>query len=278
VGIRHVPVGVASPAGGERARPIPPPSPVDSLLSRQPDDPRREVLLGLVRDALEAGHAGAALELLDRLWSAELSREDCWFLRGQALFELKRYREAGDVARRGLERLPRSVALLFLLSNCELKLQNLAGAERAILDALALVPEHPVLLCRYAALLVRSGGTEEAFRQLDRADGVAPDHPLVLLERAAQAAAGLATSGEPQIIESQADPYARAGVGLSLLGLAAAPGGTASPSGAPGEGMVLLRGALVGLAIALAAFGFRVPAAIAFVTALAVPRLGRARG
>jgi len=100
---------------------------------------------------------------------------------------------------------------------------------------------------------------------LDRADGVAPDHPVVLLERAAQAAAGLATSGEPRIIESQADPYARAGVGLSLLGLAAATGGTASPSRAPGEGMVLLRGALVGLAIAL-------------VTALAVPRLGRARG
>jgi tetratricopeptide (TPR) repeat protein len=274
----YVPAGLSSPAGGERASPIPPPSPVDSLLSRQPDDPQREVLLGLVRDALEAGHTGAALELLDRLWSAELSREDCWYLRGQALYELKRYREAGDVAGRGLERLPRSVALLFLLSNCELKLQNLAGAERAILDALALVPEHPVLLCRYAALLVRSGRTEEASRLLDRADGVAPDHPLVLLERAAQAAAGLGTGGEPQIIESQVDPYVRAGVGLSLLGLAAATGSKASPSRAPGEGMVVLRGALVGLAIALAAFGLRVPAAIAFVTALAVPRLWRARG
>jgi hypothetical protein len=42
--------------------------------------------------------------------------------------------------------------------------------------------------------------------------------------------------------------------------------------------MVVLRGALVGLAIALAAFELRVPAAIAFVMALAGPRLWRARG
>jgi len=279
----YVPTGLSSPAGGERARPIPPPSPIDSLLSRRPDEPQREVLLGLVRDALEAGHTGAALELLDRLWSAELSREDCWYLRGQALYELKRFREAGDVAGRGLERLPRSVALLFLLSNCELKLRNLAGAERAILDALALVPEHPVLLCRYAALLVRAGRTEEAARLLERADAAAPDHPLVLLERAGQTAAALAAHGEPPLgepplIESRVDPYARVGVGLSLLGLAAAVRDKAAPRRAPGESMVVLRAALVGLAIALAAFELRVPAAIAFITALAVPHLWRARG
>ena len=274
----YVPTGLSSPAGGERARPIPPPSPIDALLSRRPDEPQREVLLGLVRDALEAGHTGAALELLDRLWSAELSREDCWYLRGQALYELKRFQEAGEVAGRGLERLPRSVALLFLLSNCELKLHNLAGAERAILDALALVPEHPVLLCRYAALLVRAGRTDEAARLLERADGVAPDHPLVLLERAAQGAAAHVASGEPPVIESRVDPYARVGVGLSLLGLAGASSGTATPSRRPGEGMVVLQAALVGLAIVLAAFGFRVSATIAFVTALAAPRLWRARG
>lgn len=234
-------------------------------------------------DALEAGHTGAALELLDRLWSEELSREDCWFLRGQALYELKRFREAGDVAGRGLERLPRSVALLFLLSNCELKLHNLAGAERAILDALALVPEHPVLLCRYAALLVRAGRTDEAARLLERAAGLAPDHPLVLLERAAQMPAALAASGEPPLgdpplLEARVDPYARVGIGLSLLGLAAAARETTAPRRASGEGMLVLRAALVGLAIALAAFELRLPAAIAFVTALAVPRLWRARG
>jgi hypothetical protein len=51
-----------------------------------------------------------------------------------------------------------------------------------------------------------------------------------------------------------------------------------TPGRAAGEGMVVLRAALVGLAIALAGFELPVPAAIAFVTALAVPRLWRARG
>jgi tetratricopeptide (TPR) repeat protein len=263
--------------GGHPQRsPSPPP---DGRLGHPTDEPQREMLLALVKDALESGHPGAALELLDRLWTADLAREDCWYLRGQLLYELKRFAEAGEVAGQGLARVPGSVALLYLLGNCELKLNNIAGAEKAIRDALALAPEHPVLLCRLAELLTRSGRLDEATTLVARAATAAPTHPLVAHERGALQAARERDATMPSIIENAPDAYGRAAIGMLLLG--ATPAAVAPKFGAEAVGgwwLWAVGAGLVGAVIALALLGHWVPAAVLLVTVLAGPLLWTARG
>jgi hypothetical protein len=78
----------------------------EALQLKQVDDAQRELLLGLVREAIESGHPDSALRLLDQLWSADLTPEDCWYLRGQALYDLSRFTEAGQVTQRGLTHRP----------------------------------------------------------------------------------------------------------------------------------------------------------------------------
>jgi tetratricopeptide (TPR) repeat protein len=193
----------------------------DAPQLRRMDDAQRELLLGLVREAIESGHPDSALRLLDQLWSADLSREDCWYLRGQALYQLSRFQEAGQVTQQGLIHRPQSIALLFLLCSCELKLNNLPGAERAILEAIGLFPDHPVLLCRYANLLARAGRTDEARRLLDQAENAAPGYPLIELERKhlRMLAEHRQTGAASPVIDNRPDVYARPSIGLSLLGL-----------------------------------------------------------
>lgn len=225
----------------------------------------------------KSGRPGAALELLDGLWSADLALEDCWHLRGQSLYDLGRIGEAAQVTGQGLARAPRSVALLFLLSNCESALGNPSGAERALLGALALESEQPVLLSRYAELLVHAGRTDEAAGLLARAELAAPGHPLVEHARLALSDAE-ARAGDGVTRSEGPDPYARAGIGLSLL-MPVFGRPAAGSDGGSGRwiGMVV-RLALVGGAIVLVALGFRLAAALLLVTALAGPRLWRARG
>lgn len=272
------PAASRAPSRGD-SRPAVLSSLVDTLRPRQTGAAPREVLLAVVRDALESGKPDAALGLLDELWSADVTREDCWYLRGQALYELERFAEAGEVAGQGLARAPRSAALLFLLSNCELELSNLPGAERAIAGALALLPEHPVLLSRYAELLARAGRLDEAGDLLERAAAAAPGHPLVAHAQVAPSAARSPRSDDvASVIGAGPDPYGRAALGLSLLTPAARlveePGTDAACRRTAG----LVVTVMVGGAIVLAALGFRPAGATLLVTALAGPRLWRARG
>jgi tetratricopeptide (TPR) repeat protein len=254
----------------------------EAARTRRLNEAQREVLLQLIREALESGHPTSALELLDQLWTSDLSREDCWYLRGQALYELKRFEDAGDVAGQGLARVPRSVVLYYLLSNCELQLHNLAGAERAILGALALLPEHPLLLCRYAHLLAREGRLDEAERVLGHAVAAAPDHPLVEQERAALHAGSLiphqsSGTADARLIESSIDPYGRSAMGLALLACAPA---TSIPPLAPASRsrwMGLARVLLGGVAVILAAVGLKFPAVAALAAAVLLPRRARSQ-
>jgi tetratricopeptide (TPR) repeat protein len=246
----------------------------DVLIHGSGDVPTDSVL-ALVRDALEEGHPEAALKLLDPLWSAELAREDCWFLRGQALYQLKRFAEAGDVAEQGLARLPHSVALRYLLASCELSLGHGAGAERAILAALALAPDEPVLLCRLAGLLGRAGRGDEAGRLLRRAAAVAPGHSLVAHERLSLAAPAADQAGPAPTTEDRAAPYTRAGIGLSLL--------AAPPARRPAEAVPLrwtepVRLVWLGAAVILFASGHRTAGLLLGFTTIAGPILWRARG
>ncbi len=78
-----MPTDAPAAAGAESARPISPPASVEPVPGRRMDDPQRKVLLRLVRDALESGLPDTVLAPLDQLWSAERTREDCWYLRGR---------------------------------------------------------------------------------------------------------------------------------------------------------------------------------------------------
>jgi tetratricopeptide (TPR) repeat protein len=194
-----------------------------------------------VRDALELGQPSHALELLDRLWGNDLSREDCWFLRGQALYGLQRFLDAGRISAEGLERAPQSVALLYLLCNCEAQLNDLAAAEHALVRALALLPGNMLLVCRYVHLLARQGRLAEAEAQLERATLLDPDFPLVEQERrflATLAGSGGVTTDEQigALIRESADPYGRAPLALSLLGPVPRPSAPTAAAGDPRPG------------------------------------------
>lgn len=181
----------------------------------------KSLLTDVVREALAMGHPQQALELLDRIWSRDVTREDAWFLRGQALYELQRYLEAGQVTQQGIQRNPRSAALYYLLCNCETQLNHLEAAEVAIRSALGLLPENGLLRARYAHLLVRLGRLDEAREQLDLADVYAPGHPIVGQERKFLAAVTSGPSAAEEkvsaLLHEATDPYARAPLGLSLL-------------------------------------------------------------
>lgn len=69
----------------------------------------------------------------------------------------------------GLEIDPESVLLLVLASESRRKRDDLDGAERAISRALALAPEAPLLLCRYALVAAQAGQLEKAGELIERA-------------------------------------------------------------------------------------------------------------
>jgi hypothetical protein len=128
--------------------------------------------------------------------------------------------------------------LLYLLCNCEARLGHFGAAEDAIVRALTLLPDHPLLLCRYAHLLAQAGRLDEAQGLLRLAEAVAPGYAMVEQER--QFVATLSghggVSADEQIgalIRESADPYARPSLGAALLGagvLRGAASGRAMPA------------------------------------------------
>ncbi|MDX2193397.1 MAG: hypothetical protein NW201_08575 [Gemmatimonadales bacterium] len=207
-------------------------------VARPEEGGARSLIMDVIREALTMGQPGEALELLDGIWQKAVTREDAWFMRGQALYELQRFLEAGEITQQGIEKHPNSGALYYLLCNCETQLNHLDAAERAILQALRILPENALVRARYAHLLVRMDRVAEAAEQLKLAEAIAPGHPVLAQERKFLAAVTSGPFGQQNkvgaLLHEATDPYARSALGLSLL-----PGderlASALPAGTPGE-------------------------------------------
>jgi Flp pilus assembly protein TadD len=140
--------------------------------------------LDLARHYLATGNAKRALAELDKGGAEALEGEDFWAIRAEALFDLGRWGDAADAARRGLELDAEDVTLLDILAICELELGNETQATEKILAALELWPGDPTLLAHHALILARFKRYDEAEHVLAEALRVAPQSRDVLHARA----------------------------------------------------------------------------------------------
>jgi tetratricopeptide (TPR) repeat protein len=138
--------------------------------------------LELARHYAAIGQPNRVLEALERLESVD--EPEAWALRGEALYQVDRYEDGADAARRGLELEPDNPILLDVLALNLIELGDLAEAERALLDALDLWPESADLICHYAFACARDGQFEKAARLVERAAQLEPEDVDVLRTRA----------------------------------------------------------------------------------------------
>lgn len=138
--------------------------------------------LELARHYSDIGQPQRVLDALDGTEAFESA--EGWMLRGEALYQLDRYREGAEAARRGLELDPEDIGLLDVLALNLMELGDLAGAERALLSALEEWPENEVLLCHYALACAQDGQKEKAEQLVERAERLAPGSVDVLRTRA----------------------------------------------------------------------------------------------
>jgi tetratricopeptide (TPR) repeat protein len=125
-----------------------------------------------------------ALEILSGAESDSIDDYYFWYLLGFSYYSLERYPDADRAAKKGLSIHAESIDLLLLLCNIQTKLNNLAAAERAILSALRQLPDHPVLLCRYASLVASDRQLDKAEKLVEEAARSDPDSPVVTRTRA----------------------------------------------------------------------------------------------
>ncbi|MFC4148207.1 tetratricopeptide repeat protein [Micromonospora mangrovi] len=128
---------------------------------------------------LELDRPEQALAELGRLPGALATGAAAYRLRVLALSALDRWDETAAVARRGLAEVGPDPELLGRLGVALRHQGAYAPAERALLDALALDPQDPWLLCQYADLCVTVDQTDKAARLLARAAELAPEDPAV---------------------------------------------------------------------------------------------------
>ncbi|MCI4064414.1 tetratricopeptide repeat protein [Micromonospora sp. R77] len=128
---------------------------------------------------LELNRPEQALHELARLPTPLATGRPAYRLRAAALTALDRWDEVADVARQGLAEVGPDSELLGRLGAALRHQGALAPAERALLDALALDPQDPWLLCQYADLCVTVGQIDKGGRLLGRAAELAPDDPAV---------------------------------------------------------------------------------------------------
>jgi tetratricopeptide (TPR) repeat protein len=138
--------------------------------------------LELARHYSEIGQPQRVLEALEGTEAFESA--EGWMLRGEALYQLDRYREGADAARRGLELEPEDIGLLDVLALNLMELGDLAGAERALLSALEEWPENEILLCHYALACAQDGQRAKAEQLVERAERLDPESVDVLRTRA----------------------------------------------------------------------------------------------
>jgi tetratricopeptide (TPR) repeat protein len=128
---------------------------------------------------LELNRPEQALEELGRLPGALATGAAAYRLRALALSALDRWDEVAEAARQGLAEVGPDAQLLGRMGVARRHQGAYAPAERALLDALALDPQDPWLLCQYADLCVTVDQTDKAGRLLARAAELAPDDPAV---------------------------------------------------------------------------------------------------
>ena len=155
--------------------------------------------LELARHYSEIGQPRRVLEALDGTEAFE--SPEGWALRGEALYQLDRYTEGAEAARRGLELEPDEMVLLDVLALNLIELGDLPGAERALLSALELRPDHPALLCHYALACAAAGQADKALQLVDRAARLDPESTDVLRTRAQVAY----LSGDKKLTRKYAD-------------------------------------------------------------------------
>lgn len=132
----------------------------------------------LARHWLSIHDPDRAIEALARVPTAAESAE-AHGLWTAALMQLERYEEAEAAAQRGLALEPEHEGLLQLLASTRWRKGDRAGAERAFLEALALVPDDPVLLASYGLLVAEVGQLDKAERLIDQAVRSGPEVQVV---------------------------------------------------------------------------------------------------
>jgi Flp pilus assembly protein TadD len=130
----------------------------------------RGALLRMSTDARTAGNRAGLIEALKALADVCLRLED-WPGAIAAAEELVALRAADAELWAGL-------------GDARLNVGYAAGAAEAYRQAVALVPREAMLRRNYADSLIRAGRLDEAARQLDAAEKLEPDAPLLALHRA----------------------------------------------------------------------------------------------
>lgn len=138
--------------------------------------------LALARHYASIGQPQRVLDALERLQPPH--EAEAWALRGEALYQVDRYDEGAEAARRGLELEPENAVLLDVLALNLIELDDLAGAEGALLAALEQWPEDTALISHYAFACARGGQGAKARKLLDRAAALSPGDIDVLRSRA----------------------------------------------------------------------------------------------
>ncbi|PWR15981.1 hypothetical protein DKT69_08090 [Micromonospora sicca] len=174
--------------------------------------------LARVVGLLEMNRPEQALEELARLPGPVATDPHVYRLRAVALSTLDRWDEVAEVARQGLAEVGPDAELLGRLGLALRSQGAFAPAERALLDALALEPQDPWLLCQYADLCVTVGQTDKASRLLARAAELAPEHPAVYASRIQLAYAGGHDRAAERVTREFLGRYPEHPVALALHG------------------------------------------------------------
>jgi tetratricopeptide (TPR) repeat protein len=171
--------------------------------------------LTLARHYLEVHRPQAALDALAGVTGDDLDDAEYWTIRAEALLELDRAAEGADAARRGLEHDPQDISLLDALALCELDGGDLAAAQQALDSALAILPDHPVLLSHRALALALDKRYDAAREAVEHAMSVDPESRSVLRVQAQVAVLADDREAEHYIDELlAADPEDRIGHAL----------------------------------------------------------------
>src|SRR5919198_3334738 len=160
------------------------------------------------RHDLDRGRPDRALAALEQVTGEELETRDFWALRARALYELRRWDDARDVAKRGLELKPGDFQLLDVLALAQLETGKKKRARATIEHALELYPEQAVLHAHRALILARSANRSFRIASYKRARAAVDEalrldpHCDAALRVRAQVAA---LSGDPRAREYSAE-------------------------------------------------------------------------
>jgi Flp pilus assembly protein TadD len=140
--------------------------------------------IALARHYVDIDRPERALATLADATGPELAEPDFWVCQASALYDLDRFDEGADAARRGLELAPDDLRLLDVLGLNYLGAKRLAPAKQAIEQALQVAPDNPTVVCHHALVLAKLRRFDEAEAEMSRALALAPGSPQVLRVKA----------------------------------------------------------------------------------------------